>query len=565
MTLTTNETPPQAGPLELWCYEQSNLQVDSNLATAIQHLNDAAAAGYTTVLYADSKLEFIDLAIQHYLDNLAAYKAAADSVGIKIIPNIVSPGYANGLLLHDPNLIEGQPCKDVPFTVSGGQADAPTNPATQIVNGGFENHNGDSFPGWNQMDGPGISTFADAGRTGGTSIRFSNFPDGNAFGNDRIQQTITVDPWTCYSVNFWLKTDAAVPVSQLWGRIFSADPEFRQLTYNTFPISSTQGWTQYHLIFNSQEKTSVYLYLGIWSGVSGRFWVDDVDIENAGLINLIRRPGAPFKVTSEDGSVTYAEGADYAAVSDPLMGQVGYPGNYDLYHARPQISIPGGSPIQDGATLKLSYYHAAFTDDIKPACALAEPGVFDVITDVLTTIHSVLDPPGVFIGVDEHRVAGWSEPGFTAGTSSGQLLASFTAQVDAIAKGIDPDWTITTWSDMYDAGHNMVADYYLCRGGTQGAINGLPAGWDIANWHFFNDPAPALGAFSAHGNRQILSGYYDNPDFANQMANWLDAAKPYLNPQSGGRVFAAMYTTWQSDYGALDGFAQAVRNWEAAQ
>jgi hypothetical protein len=117
------------------------------------------------------------------------------------------------------------------------------------------------------------------------------------------------------------------------------------------------------MVFNSQDNTQVNPYIGIWGGVSGRFWLDDVSITNAGLVNLIRRPGAPFSVQSADGSVTYSEGVDYDYAVDPLAGQVPYPGVFDLYHARPALTIPGGSAIQDGDTVLVSGYHAVQTDE----------------------------------------------------------------------------------------------------------------------------------------------------------------------------------------------------------
>jgi hypothetical protein len=566
LKLTTNEriVPAQ---LELWFYLQTNLQVDQNLTAAIALLDQAQAAGYTKVLYADTKLEYIDLASSNYLANLALFKDACAVREIEIVPCVMSPGYANGTLIHNPNLIEGQPVQDALFQVSSSlDADVVPNPSVKVTNGDFEAVNGDSFNNWNQMDGPGVSTFADTGRTGGTSIRFENFTAGNPAGNDRIQQTIQTEPWQVYSVNFWLKTDAVAPVGQLWARAFSADPDFRQLTFNTFPIASSQDWTQYHLIFNSQDKYGVYLYLGIWGGQQGRFWIDDVDIEHAGLINLIRRPGAPFKVTSEDGATVYTEGVDFYPVADPLMGQVGYQGNYDFYHARPKVSIPVGGTITKGSRFKVSYYHAAFTDDLKPALALGEDEVFDSLADVVTTIKQQLDPAQIMIGVDEHRVAGWSEPSFSTGMTAGQELAAFSQRCDQLVRGIDPNLHMLVWSDMYDPQHNMVPNYYLARGGTQGAADGLPASWDIANWNSFSAGA-SLAHFAAQGNWQVLSAYYDQgAGFETSLDSWLDTAQPLIGTTAnGGCVSGVMYTTWYGDYSQLDEFAAAVRAWEAAQ
>jgi hypothetical protein len=168
--------------------------------------------------------------------------------------------------------------------------------------------------------------------------------------------------------------------------------------------------------------------------------------------------------------------------------------------------------------------------------------------------------------VDEHRVAGWSEPGFSASKTAGASLASFTIEVDNIAEAINPAWRVVTWSDMYDPFHNSVDNYYLCRGGMAQAAAFLPPDWDVANWHLFdlesvegNDRDAALQHFAGRGNRQILAGYYDDPaGYADTLTGWLDAA------QGSAGVYAVMYTTWGADYSQLANFAATVRDWEEA-
>ena len=555
--------PPAPEELELWYYIMQNLLPDQGLNDAIDLLNRAAAAGYTTVVHSDYKFSTIDLQSETYYQHLATYAQAAEAAGVTLIPGLVPIGYSNGILNHDPNLIEGQPVRDCIFEVSGSSADVWQDPATTIQNGGFENHSGDSFSGWNQMDGAGLSTFADSSTVHGdsSSMRFENFAAGNPTGNDRITQTLSVAPWNCYAVSLWLKTDGVAPAGSLWFRIFSADADFRQLTHLTYNVQSTQDWTHYYLIFNSQEKTQVYLYLGLWGGESGRFWIDDVSIENTGLINLLRRPGAPLSVKSEDGAVEYSEGVDYAYVSDPELGTQGsWNMDYDLYHARPVISILPGSAIHDGDRLKVSYYHAVFVYDMQPTCCLSEEGVFDVIRDTLQEINTRLAPPAVFIGIDEMRVANWCAACQDRGLTPGELLASATQRIDTIAHEINPGWKLLTWSDMFDPNHNAVAEYYLVNGTLEGSWNGLPAAWEIGNW--MSSPATRVATasfFAEHGNRQILCGYYDEPGPDYSIDDWLQAVS------GNDSIFAVMYTQWWSGYDALEDWAAQVREWESQQ
>ncbi len=71
-----------------------------------------------------------------------------------------------------------------------------------------------------------------------------------------------------------------------------------------------------------------------WShdGVSGKIWWDDVRIEPAGLVNMIRRDGAPRRVTSEDNRTVYVEGSDFQNAVDPSLGTIPYPGGFTAWH-----------------------------------------------------------------------------------------------------------------------------------------------------------------------------------------------------------------------------------------
>ncbi|MEP0814724.1 MAG: carbohydrate binding domain-containing protein [bacterium] len=555
--LAVNLSPPSQ--LELWYFQMKNLYVDANVEQAIALAQEAAGYGYSSVVFADYKFGIMDVdgaLDQRYYDNVVRYVDAARAAGIEVIPSLVPIGYSDSFLFHNPNLIEGQPVKEALFQVTGGTADVVQDVSLQ--NGDFENHNGDAFPGWTQMDGAGTSTFADSStfHGGSTSMRFTNFTAGNPNGNDRIRQAIPVSPWHCYAIRFWLKTDAVAPRSF---NFFCFNEDFsKTLSFLNFDVAATQEWKQYTLIVNSQDTSTLQLYMGIWGGQSGTFWLDDVTIENAGLINLIRRPGAPIKVTNESGTVTYTEGVDYEPVSDPLMGiAAGYPGTYDLYHARPVITIPNGSAITNGQKLKVSYYHCAFVYDMQPTVCLTEPQTDTIIHDTLQSIYDLIAPPSVFIGVDEMRVANWCESCQSTGKTPGELLADITGRIDAIAHEINPDWKLMTWSDMYDPNHNARDDYYLVNGTLAGSWDGLPFDWDIGNWYFQADDPGTLSFFSGLGNRQILCGYYDEGPEPFYITQWLTQAAPY----SG--IYAVMYTTWVADYSQLQNWAGAVREWES--
>jgi len=542
---------------QLWYFTMSNLLVDDSLANAIQVMQQAAAAGYTKVVLSDFKMGTIDIQSQTYWNHVETFVDAAAAAGVEIIPAMVDIGYSGAILCHDPNLIEGQPVRDCVFKVNGSSADVAQDPATTVINGNFENHSGDTFPSWNQMDGAGVETFADTSvkHSGTCSIRFENFTN-HPYGNDRIRQDITVKPWQCYAISFWMKTDNMVPAGEVTLKVFNEDVS-DALEFLSFNINKTQDWTHYYAIFNSQEYTTAAIYIGVWNGESGRFWVDDVTVENTGLINLVRRGGAPLEVTNQSGSVIYQEGVDFEYVSDPLLGNVGpYTGTFDLYHDRPVIKLTAGSKIKNGDTILVDYYHATFVYDLQGACCLSEDAVFDIFTSTLTKINELIHPAEVLISVDELRVVNWCDLCQSKGKTPGQLLADATQRVDQIAHAINPQWKLIVWSDMYDPNHNAVDNYYLANGTLAGSWEGLPSSWDVANWH--NNGPKTLSFFEDHGNKQILCGFYDESGPNYSIDEWLDMSKGYPG------VYAVMYTTWCQDFSKLAAWAQVVKDWDEA-
>jgi hypothetical protein len=203
------------------------------------------------------------------------------------------------------------------------------------------------------------------------------------------------------------------------------------------------------------------------------------------------------------------------------------------------------------------------TDQGKEACCLSEDAVYDIIEANFAKLKALIDPQMIMVAVDEHRVCNWCASCQALGLTSGGLLNYATNRIDSIAQAALPGCRIVTWSDMYDPDHNAVDSYYLCNGSMRNTFAGNPpAGWDVANWRFFDynghTPDVTIDFFAGRGNRQILAGYYDRGD-AGDIGPWLD-----YTGGSTASVYACMYTTWGADYSQLENWAQAVKDWDAS-
>ena len=103
-----------------------------------------------------------------------------------------------------------------------------------------------------------------------------------------MAQEIRVTPYRCYRVSAWIKTEDVKPASLF--SIKSVTPDGRDLSPFEPPAPApTSGWRQVTTSFNSWYADRIELNFGVFEGVKGKVWVDDVKVEEVGLMNVIRR------------------------------------------------------------------------------------------------------------------------------------------------------------------------------------------------------------------------------------------------------------------------------------
>lgn len=533
----------------VWCMH--NLQVKENADTVVRLIERAAKAGYTGVVLADYKFHVLNRVPGHYFDNVARVRQAAVEHRIELIPAVFPIGYSAGLLAHDPNLAEGVPVKDALFVVKDREAVLVSDPRVRLVNGDLEQAKGDQFVGFSFQDDPGRTSFADREvRHGGqVSCRMQDIGNGSS-GNCRLVQKVAVRPYACYRFSAWIKTQDLQPTGGFKLMALGGGPEGRPLTFYERKLKPTQDWQQVEVVFNSLDQTELRLYAGQWGGKSGTLWLDDLALEELALVNVLRRPGCPFTVTSADGQIKYEEGKDYFPVQDEELGRRPYAGEYDFRHDGARLRLTESSRIRREDRLRVTWYHPVLVHDAQVACCLAEPKVFDLLRDEAERVQKLLEPKTFFLSHDEIRVAGWCQACRDGGQSPGQLLAKNLRRCVAIIRAVNPEARIIVWSDMFDPHHNAVERYYLVNGSWADSWAGLPKDVLIANWNSGKASA-SLKWFAERGHGQIIAGYYDGS--TDNFGRWDQAARGV----PGVRGF--MYTTWTNRYDHLEAFGKLLQ------
>lgn len=512
--------------MDRWLFVMDNLLVDERVTRLETLIRRASSTGYTHMVLSDSKFSRLATVDPRYFRNVERIKRIAGETGMEIVPAVFPVGYSNDLLWHDPNLAEGPPVRDAAFVARGGVARLESEMPPVLKGGDMED-----LKRWDWKDD---NVNADQG-----AARISDPKGANA----RLVQKVKLVPFRQYHLSVRVKTDHFQGTPEV--KVLGGDG--RGLNFDYLKTEPTQDWRTHHVVFNSLTNNTVNLYLGAWGAEKGSLWWDDAALEEIGLLNLIRRDGAPLTVKTEAGK-TLVEGTDFEPLQDPLMGSKPWPGSYDVYHEPPVIHLKGNWP--DGTKFRVSYFHVATIYDGQAMIDIAEPKSLDLLKDQAQRVHAAFGAKGYLMSHDEIRVLGWSEAFRKRGLTPGQLLAENARECVRILRAVNPTSRIYVWNDMFDPHHNAVAGpYYLVNGSLVGSWEGLDRDVIIMQW---NDGhrAESLKFFADRGHRQVIAGYYDAS--AAQVQRWLEAAKGIPG------VVGMMYTTWQSRYDDLEKVAAIV-------
>jgi hypothetical protein len=504
---------------ERWLFVWRDMSNPKEVEQMLARFPEAKACGYNGVVFSYN----VPAA------KAAEVKQAAKENGLELVAIVMGGS-------HDRNYTEGVLVKDALFVAHDGRgAFEPDNP-THLLNGDFEAAKAEQFSGWTMQDDPGVTTFADheVVHGGRTSLRMENIGK-NQYQHCRLAQPLNLQPHRQYRISFWVKTEKLAP-ADAEVKVLSTDAS-RSISFQSFHVDATQDWKRYDLVFNSLEHTNARLYLGSWSGKSGKLWWDDIRIEEIGLVNVLRRPGCPITVRGEDGTA-YEEGRDYQRITDPLLNP------WQAFHEPPPLKLTPSTRIREGTRLRVSYYHPLIVYEDRVTSCLSEPKIFAEWEAEVKQADELLHPAAFLMSHDELRVINQCALCQSKHLTPGELLAWNVRQASGIIRKLRPDAGIWVWNDMFDPMHNAVDHYYAVNGSLAGSWEGLDKDVGIVNWHG-GLKGKNCRFFADRGLRQILSGYYDSDEDGSRIAEWL------ANARDVPGIVGAMYTTWENKYGAM--------------
>ena len=468
--------------------------------------------------------------------------------GLDLIPQIMNVGYNAFMLTHDKNLAEGLPVKDALFVAGAGEARHVPDPEVSLVNGGFEKFDGDNVQGYSFPYTDYQVAFKDGKvfKEGKYSLRFENF--GKNRNDGRLIQTVNLKPYRIYRISFWVKTEDLDPSNPFGSgrfRVEALGDGERRLSFFDPQVPSATDWRKVCVGFNSKNYESVTISLGVYGGRTGRFWLDGLKLEEVGLINLLRRPGAPLVVKNEQSGVVYEEGCDYERTEDIML-------NFLFDHEGPNIKLLTGSRIKQGMRLRVSWYQGtAIYQGQTPIC-MSEPAVHQIWKKQARLYQEVFQTDMYFLNTDELRIAASCQACKKRGMSAPEILGDCVNRQVRIIREVNPNAKLFIWSDMFDLYHNANERdyYYLVDEDFYGTWNYIPKDITMVCWnHRTRDKG--LEHFSKLGFKTLAAAYYDRDDLDN-VATWLES----LDKTDG--AVGIMYTTWLEKYDLLEQFGDMV-------
>jgi hypothetical protein len=412
-----------------------------------------------------------------------------------------------------------------------------------VSNGGFELYDGHRAKSYLFHDSPGERSFIDRVifHNGAASLRFENFrwPERK---HGRVCQEVEVLPWRQYSLSCYVRTHEFEADGGIMLQVYSET--MQHLGLAQVPLQGTAGWTKIDILFNSLDSMKVRFYIGAWKAKTGKLWIDDIVLEEQGLLNLLRRPGTPVVVRNALTGEEYVEGKDYGELVDSFL-------SFQLDHEPPEIDILAGGGIRDGDKLSVSFFHGLTWGNKQVGVTMSENKLYEIWENQLKLLQQILVPKYFFLSMDEIRQGGTDASDQSRNLSMAQILGDCITRQYRMIKDINPEAGIFIWSDMLDPHHNAKDSHCQVRGTFAGSWHYVPKDITVVCWNH-GKREDSLKHFFESGFGVLAAAYYDEATIASS-ADWVKSLEKYSNG------IGMMYTTWKNQYHLLPEFGNLMR------
>jgi len=498
----------------------------------------------------------------------------AEDLNMEIVPWLISQNIGTFKYSDGSNPREGYPVKDAVFKIQPGTSIAKIVPDTnvKVEDPGLEIDCYDATTCDSQSENGAwsigsTSVYVDTveKRSGNQSLRIDNPAEGNA----KIKQDVDVIPFRVYELSAYFKTENWSSSNILGFNITGLDAlqgKKHELVRQMYcdNINPTQDWTECKLRFNSLGNSRIMIHLAAQgSGNTGIVWIDDINFSESGLhpnpFENVIKESMPFRVTSLDGSIVYAEESDYVIDYE----------NEGLY-------IPAGSQINENTELKVSYFILPIGKHKSVAAACYDKFFDEIARYRIQQIADLFPGHKYVVPYDEWHYGGWDPYCNTqerfqhsdGSFSSGRYMAYVLDRTQQIVKDVDPDAKIYVldssligWGDTFVSKRGWNGN----RDDNDGVFDGLhPDSTFLIHGSVKDSKLNAIRDLTEKGHNISLHIYYE--DLA-KIHDWMQAIEALENEGVRG-INTFHYASHKynfSDLGNVKNIIESEGRWGEAE
>ena len=472
-------------------------------------------------------------------------KRIAEANGIGIVPMIWSTGYAT-MTGVDASLIESVFMPNMPYVAKGGRLVPDKGSGNILENGGFERlaKSPDRFEAWS-AEKPGLISFVDTEtfRSGKASIRMEPGPGKDQYDHARLSQHVALKPGRLYRASAWFKVSGLNTANGHLRLQVYLDKTAKGPGMNggktAYDIAEADGWKEVAFEFATGESAGARIWCGTWGAKEGKFWVDDVSVEEIGLKAIAQHEDSPRTIRSAATGKAYELGKDWLNPANKWSSKgIEFP-------------LPKGSAIKEGERVLLdTYIPGRSGPKMQISSCMSDPKLYELFRKSAEALEELLHPDKWFLSLDEVRNGGTCPLCAARRTDMAHILAGCVLKQHEIIRSVHPGAEIYAWSDMFDPFHNAKDKVCGCKGTFVGIWDLIPRDVIMVLWHggVLDKSVPF---FTEHGFKVMGSVCCDSKKL-DMVGKW----KTAVESAPGSKGF--MYTTWRRDFGQLDGFAELI-------
>ncbi len=553
-----------SGYPERWAFWNRHIETPEQCAGFSNLVEQAAKCGCTAVCFGDG-MDYYSCWNERHRKTLDAAVRHIRSKGMQIVAAVWSIGYGS-MLNYGYELMEGASLDDLTYVVEGAKGERratfrPSVAENLIPNGEFERTDRQGrLTGWTFIDGVlGKSPWAfrdtQVKHGGEASICFDidkakASPAGTYLGMARAGHSLNLTPWKHYRFTAWVKTENLKVKGQPFKIALQREGVEGKSGFGVLvmkPEGESQDWTRLSFEFNSLDATSLRAWAGVWGGVSGRFWMDDVRVEEVAPKAVLHNFGSPLTVVRRRDGKVLTEGLHFT-VTPPLTSRKWSPDAPGVELLLPEKATKW---LKAGDELSVSCCTPSTSGSDSPdqvSLCLSDPALYNVLRRSAETLQAAIAPDQWLIGFDEVRNGNTFRACRARGVPFARIMGESVSNQSEIVKAASPGSQVWVWSDMFCPWENAVENYYSVRGSCVGGVDFLPKGLGIACWGSPRHAAKSMALFASRGHRTLAAAFYDESAELNGTRKWLDAMN--ATPLCAG----TMYTTWRGDYSLMEPF-----------